>query len=124
QWSASKAPQLYQPAIVGGVRVASNPLTGETLPAVFIGRIVPNSGDVSNGMVVTDEKIWGSSGLLPAPRIGFAWDVSGDSKTAVRGGFGIFYDRYQDDEILQGIEQPPLLNTYTTNYTTIPQLCS
>jgi Carboxypeptidase regulatory-like domain/TonB-dependent Receptor Plug Domain len=123
-WSASKAPQLYQPAIVNGVRVAQNPVTGETLNPVFIGRIVPNSGDVTNGMVITDERIWGSSGLLPAPRIGFAWDVAGDGKTAVRGGVGVFYDRYQDDEVLRGIEQPPLLESRTTNYTTIDALFS
>ena len=48
--------------------------------------------------------------------------MTGDGKTAVRGGAGVFYDRYSDDNILDLVELPPLLNTYTTNYTTIPEL--
>ena len=63
-----------------------------------------------------------SSPFRVAPRLGFAWDVTGDGRTAVRGGAGVFYDRYHDDNILDLIELPPVLNTYRTNYTTISEL--
>jgi hypothetical protein len=122
QWTAAQAPSLYQPAIVNGVRVARNPLNNATLPAVYIGRLVPNSGDFINGMQVFNGTPQRTSPFRAAPRASFAWDPTGDGKTAVRGGAGIFYDRYADDIILDLIELPPVLNTYRTNYTTIREL--
>ena len=105
-------------------RRAQNPLTGEILPAVFIGRLVPSSGNFINGMEVFEGTPQQKSPFKVAPRIGFAWDVTGDGKTAVRGGWGIFYDRYSDDNILDLIELPPVLNTYNLFYTTLPELLS
>jgi outer membrane receptor protein involved in Fe transport len=42
-----------------------------------------------------------------APRAGFAWDVRGDAKTSVRGGFGMFYDILKGEDSLQFNGQPP-----------------
>ncbi len=34
---------------------------------------------------------------LFAPRVGFAWDMTGDGKTALRGGVGVFYERLRQN---------------------------
>jgi hypothetical protein len=38
-----------------------------------------------------------------APRVGFAYDLTGDAKTSVRGGFGLFYDSRGISQLTQAV---------------------
>jgi carboxypeptidase family protein/TonB-dependent receptor-like protein len=128
RFDSAKAPLLYAPAIVNGVRVARNPATGQTGPAVLIGGLVPGTGDITNGMVLNNDPNYPNGfienpSVLYEPRFGMSYDVSGDAKTALRASVGVFHStRSSANASWNTSRQPPVQFSPTIFYSTMDNL--
>ena len=109
QWNRSQAARVFTLVCTDGrpgneacpanLQRAIDPANpGVFFPSPFNGNIVQGSGSQINGIVTG-----GIPGRKPgtyftfpyfvyAPRAGFAWNMFGDGKTALRGSWGLFYN--------------------------------
>jgi hypothetical protein len=122
-YNRADAPRLYQPALVGGTRVALDPVTGQTLNQIYIGAYVPGTGDTANGLVLqTDPGVpRGFRDVLapaPEPRVGFSWDVSGEGKMVLHSSAGMFHNARLGGGSAGNLRNPPfILNPIIPNNT-------
>ncbi|MBV9085197.1 MAG: carboxypeptidase regulatory-like domain-containing protein, partial [Acidobacteriaceae bacterium] len=117
-------PQYFNPAQA----VKIDPVTGA---------ILPNSGNIYDGLVLggsgfpqaaiaripgitTDPAVQALFHNLPKgtaytdwntwqPRIGFAYDLTGNQTTVLRGGYGIFHERIEGNYIFSAVNNPPFV---------------
>jgi hypothetical protein len=110
------SPEFYDPA--AAVSIDSN--SGQIITAA--------GGDLLNGVRFTSDSDfpkggWDDRGIMPEPRVGFAYDLFGDHSTVLRGGFGMMHDRTQGNLIFNNVfNNPALVVTPTVSNENIANL--
>lgn len=111
KFAPAQAVRLFRPAVIGGTRVGYDAATGTVVNSAYIGRIVPGSGDRFQGTFQggkgIDETLTDGNKFRVSPRLGFAYDLTGQQTFVARGAFGVYYDRPQGNQVFDLVTNPP-----------------
>jgi hypothetical protein len=122
RYDPARAPRLFQPARINNQNVAFDPVTGQVLPNIFAGSFVPGTGDPANGMVSRDDPDYprgfrDNQGIHPEPRLGLAYDLTGDGKTALHASAGLYHNAHITARSMdQSANNPPAVFTPIVYY--------
>jgi hypothetical protein len=121
QYDANNQIALFDPASYDPANaVTIDPTTGNIITA--------DGGNRLNGMRFTKNRQlpmggWNSRGIMPEPRLGFAYDLLGNHKTILRGGIGMMHDRVQGNLIFNTVfNNPALVETASVSANNVANL--
>jgi len=100
----------FVPASVGGYSATPTPFPG-------MQRATANNPNLP-------ETLWTVPSLLTTPRFGLAWDTFGNGKTAIRAGFGEYYNQISTQTAQNSSGNPPDTYNRTVYYSTLDQIPS
>jgi hypothetical protein len=152
QYNPSLAPRLWLPQkgtpsavtstlcsapTTGATTYSVDPLTGAEVSyacrGLYVSGSSPLANPATNGMVQAGtnglpRSIYSTKLISLAPRFGFNYALTTDGKTVVKGGAGLYYDRFPLQNQLNMIANPPVntqvaLNS-VTGYSSIASLAA
>jgi len=106
QYDANNQVALFDPASYKPADAVTITPTGNIDPTMG-GNPLNGMQFANNGQIPTGG--WNDRGIMPEPRLGFAYDLLGNHHTVLRGGFGMTHDRTQGNLIFNTVFNNPAI---------------